>query len=109
MPIRIIPESRWFEGSVNTDNEHIKITYGDNEEIIAIVEPVSKRDFKVQFLVDLDTKDDHTQKILEDIRQELDFYLVDKREVKPWEYMIYHCTTAANIYSKVHWGYHPKT
>lgn len=72
------------------------------------MEPVSKRTFKVQFLIDLITTDIQTQRILKEIRQELDFYLVEKREEKPWEYMIYHCTTVANIYSKVHWGYHPK-
>jgi hypothetical protein len=41
------------------------------------------------------------------VRQELDFYLVQLEEPDPWRYAIYHCTTAANIYSSVHWGYFP--
>jgi hypothetical protein len=40
-------------------------------------------------------------------RKELDFYLVDKREPNPWAYAKYHCNTAANMYSKVHWSYFP--
>ena|SRR6266480_2165659 len=38
-------------------------------------------------------------------RKELDFYLADKHEANPWAYAKYHCNTAANMYSKVHWSY----
>jgi hypothetical protein len=36
-------------------------------------------------------------------RKDIDFYLVEKGEANPWAYAKYHCSTAANIYSKVHW------
>lgn len=39
--------------------------------------------------------------------KELNFYLVEKGEKDPWQYAIYHCGTASNIYSDVHWGYFP--
>ncbi len=107
--MRTIPKSNWFEGIVNTDNDHIKISHGDDKETIALVEPVSKRDFKVQFLIDRDTADNQNLKALEKVRQELNFYFVELGEKQPWEYAIYHCNTAANIYSKVHWSYYPKS
>ena len=42
------------------------------------------------------------------VMADLQFFLVDKGEVDPWGYAAYHCSTAANIYSSVHWGYWPK-
>ena len=98
----------WFEGTVNTENDHIKITYGDSKYTIALIEPVGERSFKVQFLMKPEDTLIDGQKIIDEVRQELDFYLVDLRERKPWEYAKYHCGTAANIYSNVHWGYYPK-
>lgn len=41
------------------------------------------------------------------VTKELTFYLVEKGEQDPWKYAIYHCGTASNIYSKVHWAYYP--
>jgi len=39
--------------------------------------------------------------------RELDFYLVEKGGANPWAYAKYHCNTAANMYSSVHWSYFP--
>jgi len=104
-----IPENKWFEDRVNTENDHIKITYGEDPKIVALVAPVSKREFKVQFLLNQNTPNIQSQKVIEEVKQELDFFLVELGERKPWEYAIYHCSTAANIYSKVHWSYYPKS
>ena len=41
------------------------------------------------------------------IVKELDFYFVELREMNPWGYAIYHCSTGANAYSNVRWGYFP--
>ncbi len=41
-------------------------------------------------------------------RKSLDFYLVGLNKPDPWAYAIYHCNTAANMYSEVHWSYFPK-
>jgi len=57
----------------------------------------------VEFLLKAEAGDDRTEEILNGAREQLDFYLVDKRELNPWAYARHHCTTAANIYSKFHW------
>ena len=36
---------------------------------------------------------------------ELRYYLLDKGEPDPWNYAQYHCITAANLYSAVHWSF----
>lgn len=38
---------------------------------------------------------------------ELRYYLVELDEADPWGYAGYHCGTAANIYSSVHWSWFP--
>lgn len=100
---------KWTEGFVDTEEEHIKISYGNDSVPVALVAPPGKRVFTVQFVLsaNLSTTDPY-QKILEETRKELDFYLIEKREENPWAYAIYHCGTAANIYSRVHWGHYPK-
>ena len=40
------------------------------------------------------------------VRRELDFYLVELGEKDPFAYARYHCGTAANLYSRVHWSFH---
>lgn len=93
----------WQEGVVDQENDHIKIRY---KEILAPFAVVSNQDgiITVEFL-----KNTHTeQKIKEEVIRELDFYFGELNEDDPWAYAIYHCSTAANIYSDVHWGYYPK-
>lgn len=46
----------------------------------------------------------HTEAI-DDVRRELDFYLVSKGEPDPWVYAQYHCGTASNVYFNVHWSF----
>ena len=38
----------------------------------------------------------------EDVKKDLNYFLIEKREPYPWKYAAYHCSTAANIYSPVH-------
>ena len=40
--------------------------------------------------------------------RELNFYLVELRNENPWDYAIYHCGTASNMYSTTRWAYYPK-
>jgi len=100
---------KWTEGIVDKEEDHVKITYGDDSVPVALVAPRGKRAFTVQFVLGSEpsTAELH-QKILEETRDQLDFYLVEKGEENPWAYAIYHCGTAGNIYSQVHWGYYPK-
>ena len=41
-------------------------------------------------------------------KKELDFFLIEKGEEDPWAYVEYQCGIAVNLYSKVHWTFHPK-
>lgn len=98
---------------MDTRNEHMELRYGDlNHQkpddfvSVAVVSPPSKFTFVVQFLVDYDSG--LNKDMVEAVRKELDFYLVEKGEHDPWQYCKYHCTTAANLYSKVHWLYFPR-
>jgi hypothetical protein len=61
--------------------------------------------FPVEFLVD-STNEAYSTAVNAVIR-ELDLYLVEKREPHPWRYARYHCGTAANLYSCIHWSFCP--
>ncbi len=106
------PISSWHEGIVDTTIEHIEILYGDfekhGEEGLVPVARLSpgggKHSFVVEFLVKAGQP--NTTEMLEKSRSQLDFFLVEKGEPDPWAYAKYHCGTAANIYSDVHWVLH---
>ena len=105
------PEWRWQEGYVDADGEHIEVRYGDASNTpyeewaaIALIGKPRRRVFPVQWL---SMPSEIDMAIIGEVRKELDFYLVDKCEPKPWAYAIYHCGTGANMYSKVHWSYFP--
>lgn len=91
---------RWTEGSVDTNEEHIKITFEERPEHVALVGNYGGQ-ITVQFLDSCD------RDVKAAVRDELNFYFEELREPNPWGYAIYHCSTMANVYSKVHWGYYP--
>lgn len=104
----------WSEGTVDPNQEHIKLSYGDvgkGEDItpIAILSPNGERRFAVQFIPGWKDTVLDSRAALKEIHRELDFYLVDNRglskeEPDPWAYAKYHCGTTSNIYSLVHWS-----
>ena len=96
-----------MEGTVNTDDDHMKLTYEDNPDPVALIAQGEGNTFIVQFL-ETDSNQENWKETIRYVRRELDFFLVELREENPWAYAIYHCSTAANVYSKVHWGYYPK-
>ena len=96
-----------MEGTVSTDDDHMKLTYEENPDPVAVIAQGEGNTFIVQFL-ETDSKQENWKETIRYVRRELDFYLVELREENPWTYAIYHCSTAANVYSKVHWGYYPK-
>jgi hypothetical protein len=105
-------QASWREGAVDPAQTHIRLSYGPAEGPFVPVARLSpaapgSREFIVEFLTPAEgmvLPDDARDKV----RAELDFYLVDKRERDPWAYAIYHCGTAASLYSDVHWGYFPE-
>lgn len=68
---------------------------------VARVAPSAGATLVVQFLID---DQPATSEMLRDVRQELEFML-EQVEPDPWRYAVYHCGTAANWYSSVHWAH----
>jgi hypothetical protein len=98
------------EGKVDPDAPHMKLYFGEYDESALAVALVGKPvgdSFVFEFLQlpTLDPKEHERIKLA--ATKELAFYLVEKGEQDPWQYAIYHCGTASNIYSDVHWGYFP--
>ena len=103
---------RWEVGSVDKTREYFQLAYGDvnTQDLekwipVALVSAPIGTTFRVQFLIE--PSNAANGKMVAEARRELDFYLVEKKEPDPWKYAIYHCGTASNVYSKVHWSYHP--
>ena len=103
---------KWSEGPVNRLSDHFEVRYEDESSAgpdewtpVALVGHSANRAFNVEFLVD--RADPTHAAMLKAVEKELNFYLVEKREPNPWNYLQHHCGTVANIYSKVHWSFHP--
>ena len=122
----------WQEGQVNTQHEHMELTFVTNPHAfpresmpLALVARGPEKSFTVQFLVTPTLEHPETAEALAQARKTLDFYLTEhlgpagfprrpqgtrrKEEYNPWRYAIYHATsTAANLYAQIHWAYFPK-
>ncbi len=91
----------WHEGKVNTKKKHIYIYYGDDAILICSVQPEKDNNtFVVDFVIE---ESPQNKAMIDHVKEELDFYLAETQERDRWEYLQYHCGTASNLYSKVHW------
>lgn len=104
---------QWRPGVVDRRQAHFELRYGsateggwDNWLPVALVGPPREGVFPVQ-LLPLDNSGPHEDSLRSKVTRELDFYLVEKGESDPWAYAQYHCGTAANVYSSVHWSFFP--
>lgn len=97
-----IKKSGWVEGVVDERGEHFKLTYKDGPGPAALLGKGEGEKYFVQFLI---AQGPDSEKILEDVRSDLDYYLVKLKERNPWAYAQYHCSSGANAYSAVHWAY----
>jgi hypothetical protein len=102
----------WGEGVVDVQAEHIELRYGDAAKsdyrqwvLLALIGKPTNNVFPVSWLMTCGDPSD--EQMIDAARKELDFYLVEKREADPWAYAKYHCNTASNMYSDVHWRYLP--
>ncbi len=93
----------WRERRVDPAKGHFELRYGSAEVSVARVGRPVNRVFGVEFIVDL--ANPVSAPMTDAVVGELDFYLVTKRERNPWAYAQYHCGTAANLYSSVHWSF----
>jgi hypothetical protein len=105
---------RWREGRVAQTSEHFELRYGEASKggwydwtPVALVGRVSQGLCSVEFLID--RGDSRNSKIVKEVVNELNFYLVEKGEPQPWGYLQYHCGTMSNVYSSVHWGFLPSS
>lgn len=103
----------WNEGIVNTNTDHIKISYGDighgdDTKLVALVAPDRDNNFVVQWLMRPDPSDELVKAVLQEVRKELDFYLIELEKEDPWAYAQYHSRATSNIFSNVHWGWYPE-
>ena len=89
----------WREGTADAAKEHIRIAYGDRNTPVCLVQPKGES-FIVQFIL---LEGQANRNVIDSVKKDLDFYLIEKGEPNPWAYARYHCSIAANIYSKVHW------
>ncbi|MDH4197470.1 MAG: hypothetical protein OEW05_08700 [Candidatus Aminicenantes bacterium] len=107
-----IKKVRWVRGEVDRGKEHIQLFYGktpeqswDEFKPVALLSRPVRNICKVQFV--LEKEGEESEAMITAVINELNFYLIDKLEPNPWAYAIYHCSTGANMYSKVHWAYFP--
>ena len=103
------PSLTIVEGAVSPDDEHMALSYGsfDTDKppfpIVARVSPPRKGVITLELLVDDSTT--RGKEIIADVRRQVHWLFLEKGEREPWNYARYHCTTAANAYSDVHWGW----
>ena len=105
------PAWKWEEGFVDTKEKHIKVGYGGFEDPfvpMALVAPGEGNCFVVQFLIKKEEIDPNKRANYDAMIKELNFFLVELCKEKPWNYAIYHCGTASNMYSTIRWAYYPK-
>jgi hypothetical protein len=103
-PVNEKSSSNWSEGIVDKKEEHIKVWYKEEQQPAAIVTKNEKEGIVVQFFTDESTNPGVKERIFRD----LNFYFNELNKQDPWAYAIYHCSTSANMYSDVRWGYFPK-
>ena len=103
------PRVAWVEGVVNRRADHVSLSYGEGRRAVALVAPHARHGFTVQFLLKARRTEAHANKILDAVRQELTFYLLDVVGPDSWPFVQYHCDTPANRLSSVHWPWHPQS
>ena len=98
----------WVEGAVDRGADHISIAYGESRRAVALIAPHKAQGFTVQFLLKARRTDPRASRILDEVRRELSFYLLDVVGPDSWPFVRYHCETPANRRSIVHWSWHPR-
>jgi hypothetical protein len=100
----------WQEGPVDQAQSHLKIYYVPDIEhegpsfVIAAILPPEQHVFRVElFPATLPVEMDPVS-IVEGVKRELDYFLIELREADPWKYAKYHCTSTSNVYSHFQWA-----
>lgn len=100
---------KWKEGPVDPALEHFELRFGPpgfawdaGLPVARVGRPVGGV-VAVAFLVDR-AAPEHAAAVAAAV-EEIQYFLIDKHERQPWGYAQYHCGTAANAYSNVHWSH----
>lgn len=99
--------ARWKLGQITESSEYFLLTYqriSDPSTKAIEVAKVSKSNndvFIVELLIELASN--KMKKIWAAVVEELDFYIIEKKEHDIWGYLIYHSGTSSNLYSEIHW------
>lgn len=101
------PKIAWMEGTVNRKADHVSLSYGERRQAMALVAP-NRNGFTVEFVYKASGTAAHATRMLDEVRHELDFYLLEVVGPDSWAFVQYHCDTPANHLSRVHWTWHPK-
>jgi hypothetical protein len=103
--------TRCREGRVDRKKEHFELFHesardaGSKELIpVAILGPPKAGIVNIQFLIR--SRKGSKAGVIGDVLHEVRFYLIENGGRRPWAYARYHCGTAANLYSQVHWSFH---
>jgi hypothetical protein len=98
----------WTEGKVNREKPHFLLLYGDLNKVktknlisVALLSRHVGCKLHVEFI--MDENQGEYEVIREAVEREINFYVIELKERNPLAYLSYHCTTASNFYSKVHW------
>lgn len=89
----------WKEGKVDLSKEHILIKEPETSEVLAYIEPVGD-DIRVEFNKEASSA---ARKLTAEAEKQLNFYFGENQAEDAWEYAVYHCSSAANIYSPIRW------
>lgn len=101
--------NRWQRGYVDTSSEHFELLVAASEEdehsegtSVAVIGPPEAGSVNVSFLIE---ESEANASLIEKVEREINFYLIELNEPDPWKYAQYHCGTASNVHSSVHWSF----
>ena len=109
MRIKSKPRIAWTEGIVNRRRDHASLSYGEDRRVVALVGRRPSKGFTVQFMLKARQADQRAARILDAVRKDLTFYLLDVVGPDSWPFVEYHCSTPANTRSIVRWNWHSKS
>ncbi len=96
-------------GKINISNPHFAIYFSDNEtshwELIGLL---SVAQMVEDIRLALYTKKVQNPNVYKLLQNELHFYLYELKNPNPISYLIYHCSTLSNVYSKIHFSFIPE-
>jgi uracil-DNA glycosylase len=103
-------EENWklVNGAVDPSGDYFKIVYGDYPYPYVLLAKGEGKTFILQLFPGDTSSDAIFQTAIEEIAEEIKFYMLELGEIDPWAYAKYHTTTASNLYSDVHWHYFKK-